>query len=90
MDLWVDGLLYPNDPLTNTHPTFKSLFTFLQCVGAREQGLLGYYKRFSPIKAFHAHWWMHKHQNLAHSTTLLQQQISQVENKTQSLKQQME
>ena len=47
VDLWVDGRLYPNDPVAHYHPTFHNLSTFLQFVGRGENGLLGYYKRLS-------------------------------------------
>ena len=47
VDLWVDGRLYPNDPVAHYHPTFHNLSTFLQFVGRGENGLLGYCKRLS-------------------------------------------
>ena len=90
MDLWVDGCLYPNDPMVNVRPIFNNLPTFLQYVGRGEQGLLGYCKRLSTAGAHGVQWWMHQHQLLTHNTATLQQRVVQVENNAQSLKQQVE
>lgn len=45
VDLWVDGSMYPNDPLTRMPPTFQTLTTFMSFVGDGNNGLLGYCKR---------------------------------------------
>ena len=44
IDLWVDGSLYSNDPVTTLNPPFSSTSSLLTFVGDGEQGLLGYCK----------------------------------------------
>lgn len=90
VDLWVDGCLYPNDPLGNVYPTFNTLPTFLQYVGRGEQGLLGYCKRLSTIGAHSVQWWMHQHQVLLHNIATLQQRIIHLEKEAQTLQQHVE
>ena len=47
VDLWAEGALYPNDPITNLSPLFQNLISFLQFVGRGENGLLGYCRRLA-------------------------------------------
>jgi len=42
LDLWVDGSLYPMDPMTNKHPKFSSIKEVLEFLGDGDNGLLGY------------------------------------------------
>lgn len=42
LDLWVDGRLYPKNPLQNSTPPFKDITTLLNFVGEGYNGLLGY------------------------------------------------
>lgn len=45
VDLWVDGMLYPVDPLTKRNIPSTNLCSFLRYVGDGEDGLLGYCRR---------------------------------------------
>lgn len=45
MDLWLDGNLYPTDPLTRKPPQFGTLKSCLEFLCHGESGLLGYTKR---------------------------------------------
>ena len=44
VDLWLDGGLYPKDPLVGCHPMFRTLPSLIKYVGEGERGLLGYCK----------------------------------------------
>ncbi len=44
IDLWVDGTLYPIDPLRKSTPPFKDVTSLLHFVGDGYGGLLGYTK----------------------------------------------
>lgn len=45
IDLWVDGNLYPPDPISGAPPPFKNITTFVKFVGDGSNGLLGYCRR---------------------------------------------
>lgn len=47
VDLWVEGSLYPADPLTHHPPMFSGLTSFVKWVCAGQQGLWGYTSRLS-------------------------------------------
>ena len=47
IDLWVDGSIYPRDPLTRRYPTFASIHDLIRFVGDGANGLLGYCSRLS-------------------------------------------
>lgn len=49
MDLWVDGGIYPADPLTSAPPTFRSLKQFLEFICLGEGGMLGYCNRLLAV-----------------------------------------
>ena len=42
IDLWIDGRLYPKDPITNSTPPFKDITSLLNFAGNGYNGLLGY------------------------------------------------
>ncbi len=42
LDLWTDGRLYPNNPVTNAPPPFSNVTSLLHFTGDGKQGLLGY------------------------------------------------
>jgi len=42
LDLWVDGSLYPIDPITEKHPPFSFVKDVLEFIGDGENGFLGY------------------------------------------------
>lgn len=45
IDLWIDGNLYPLDPISGAPPPFKSIASFFKFVGDGFNGLLGYCRR---------------------------------------------
>lgn len=45
IDLWIDGNLYPPDPISGAPPPFKSIASFFKFVGDGFNGLLGYCRR---------------------------------------------
>ena len=47
IDLWVDGGIYPTDPLTGVPPPFRNTKSCLEFVCHGECGLLGYTKRLA-------------------------------------------
>lgn len=47
IDLWVDGSIYPRDPLTGRYPSFVSVHDIIRFVGDGVNGLLGYCSRLS-------------------------------------------
>ena len=47
VDLWVEGSIYPADPLTCHPPIFSGLTSFIKWVCAGQQGLWGYTLRLS-------------------------------------------
>ena len=42
VDLWTDGSIYPQHPISNKRPNFRSVSDLLQFVGDGRSGLLGY------------------------------------------------
>ena len=40
-DLWVEGELYPVDPMSKSHLDFKTIIGLCQCVCHGKSGLLG-------------------------------------------------
>lgn len=42
IDLWIDGRLYPKDPITNSTPPFKDITSLLHFARNGYNGLLGY------------------------------------------------
>ena len=42
VDLWTDGSIYPQHPISNKQPNFRSVSDLLQFVGDGRSGLLGY------------------------------------------------
>lgn len=47
IDLWVDGSIYPRDPLNGRYPAFTSVHDLIRFVGDGANGLLGYCLRLS-------------------------------------------
>lgn len=47
IDLWVDGTLYPIDPLTNSPPCFTTTKEYLEFLCHGKEGMLGYTKRLN-------------------------------------------
>lgn len=45
IDLWVDGSLYPHNPVDNKRPPFRSVSQLLEFVAEGKNGLLGYIER---------------------------------------------
>ena len=45
IDLWVDGALYPHDPIDSRRPHFQSVSQLLEFVAEGKNGLLGYTER---------------------------------------------
>ena len=41
LDLWIDGSIYPKDPITNTPPLFTNITNLLHFIGNGKDGLLG-------------------------------------------------
>ena len=73
VDLWLDGGLYPKDPLVGCHPTFRTLPSLIKYVGEGERGLLGYCKRLDSNHACASAWFRQQCQVLhTHSTNLQQ------------------
>ena len=42
IDLWIDGNIYPLDPIFGAPPPFKNITMFVKFVGDGFNGLLGY------------------------------------------------
>jgi len=42
LDLWLDGKVYPLDPITKKRPQFNDTKSLLEFVGDGKDGLLGY------------------------------------------------
>lgn len=47
IDLWVDGNLYPTDPVTRKPPEFRTVKSLVEFVCHGESGLLGYTKKLA-------------------------------------------
>ena len=47
IDLWVDGSIYPKDPLKGRYTAFASVHDLIRFVGDGANGLLGYCLRLS-------------------------------------------
>lgn len=45
IDLWVDGSIYPHNPVDNKRPHFRSVSQLLEFVAEGNNGLLGYIER---------------------------------------------
>lgn len=90
VDLWVDGHLYPSDPMHSYHPTFNNLSTFLQFVGRGETGLLGYCKRLSMHANDNLQWWIHQCQGLQQHIMSQQNNLASLESEVATLKEEME
>lgn len=45
IDIWIDGNIYPLDPISGAPPPFKSITNFFKFVGDGFNGLLGYCRR---------------------------------------------
>ena len=89
VDLWLDGGLYPKDPLVGCHPTFHTLPSLIKYVGEGEHGLLGYCKRLDSNHACALAWFRQQCQVLHTHSTHLQQQLHFIEKQVKDLKEEM-
>ena len=53
IDLWIDGSIYPRDPLTGRYPAFASIHDLVRFVGDGDNGLFGYCSRLSKSGSEH-------------------------------------
>ena len=53
IDLWIDGSIYPRDPLTGRYLGFASIHDLVRFVGDGDNGLFGYCSRLSKSGSEH-------------------------------------
>lgn len=81
IDLWIDGSIYPIDPLTGRYPAFASVHDLVRFVGDGANGLLGYCSRLSQCGNEHVN-------SLVYLNTILinfQTQVTQLKKKIKEL-----
>ncbi len=89
VDLWLDGGLYPKDPLVGCHLMFRTLPSLIKYVGEGESGLLGYCKRLDFKHAGASTWLQQQYQGLHIHSTNLQHQLHLAEKQVNDLKEEM-
>jgi hypothetical protein len=83
IDLWIDGLLYPVDPSTESPPPFRTTKQYLEFLYHGEMGMLGYTKR---LKLLSDRKWLPKVQSLENDVVTLQLQVTEYKHSIQQLR----
>lgn len=79
IDLWIDGSIYPRDPLTGRYPAFGSIPDLISFVGDGDNSLLGYCLRLSSCGNEHV-------DHLLYLNTLLMNSQNQVRQLLEKIK----
>lgn len=88
IDLWVDGSLYPIDPLTNKYPSFYTVHDLIRFVGDGMNGLLGYCMRLCQFRDELSNQNFHLNNSLQifqNQVSVLKKKIEVLENLNKSL-----
>ena len=88
IDLWVDGSVYPRDPLNGRYPTFSSVHDLIRFVGDGVNGLLGYCLRLSQCGNEHNNQILYLNSVLLNSQNrvmCLQNQVTELQKKIKEL-----
>lgn len=88
IDLWVDGSIYPRDPLNGRYPAFASVHDLIRFVGDGANGLLGYCLRLSQCGSEHSNHILYLNTVLINSQNQvigLQNQVTELQRKIKEL-----
>ena len=84
IELWVDGSIYPKDPLNGRYPAFASVHDIIRFVGDGGNGLLGYCLRLSQSGNEHINHLPYLNtilMNFQNKNTELQNQVKELQKK---------
>ena len=88
IDIWIDGSIYPRDPLNGRYPAFTSVHDLIRFVGDGADGLLGYCFRLAQCGNEHVNHLLYLNTLLLNSqnqVTGLQNQVIELQTKINEL-----